>query len=104
MTSRHLLLAFGLAAIVAAGASSAALAARPSMGGTVSAIDYQARSFTALWNHKNWTYQTTDQTTFWIGRTKASWYDLHVGSVVRIGFHRIQRQRVADTVRIRAPQ
>jgi hypothetical protein len=101
MKTRRLLLCCGLAAIMGLSASSAALAVRPSMGGTVTAKDYLARTFVARWHRTNWTYKTTDQTTYWVGRTQVSWYDLKIGSIVRIGFHRIQRERVADIVRIR---
>jgi hypothetical protein len=90
--------------MIAIGSASAALAVRPSMGGTVVSMNDQSRTFVCRWNHANWTYKTTDRTTYWIGRTKASWYDMRVGSVVRIGFHRIHRERVADIVRIRAPK
>jgi hypothetical protein len=60
------------------------------------------KSFICDWKGKSWTYGTTDKTAFWVGKTKGSWADLKMGSVVQVKYHRGHGQRVADTVRVQA--
>jgi hypothetical protein len=98
MKFRHLC----YAAAILVSASSTAMAARPIVRCPINAIDDQARTFSCNWHRTNWTYKTTERTTYWIGRAKASWSDLRVGANVRIKFHRANRVRVADVVRIQA--
>ncbi len=97
-------LGFGAAATLALAVSSAS--AMPAYhgsargGGTVTARDDIARTFTAARRNRPWTYQVTDKTRFVMGGKEASWWDVRVGSVVQVRWHRAGSQRVADTVGI----
>jgi hypothetical protein len=109
MRSRRSFLQFGIAAAatLAAAPASAATAAyhgTPRGGGTVSAIDDGARTFTAARRNRPWTYHTTDKTRFLVGGSPGAWSDLKVGSRVQVRWHRAGGQRVADIVSIRPPR
>jgi hypothetical protein len=97
-------LGFVTAATLAVSSASAAPAyfGSPRGGGTVIARDDAARSFTAVRGGRNSTYQVTDKTRFVVGGAQASWWDVRVGTVVRVRWHRAGSQRVADIVGIRA--
>jgi hypothetical protein len=71
-------------------------------GGTVTARDDAARTFTAARRNRAWTYQVNDKTRFTAGGKEASWWDVRVGSVVQVRWHRAGSQRVADVVGISA--
>jgi hypothetical protein len=71
-------------------------------GGTVTARDDAARTFTAVRRGRAWTYLITDKTRFVVGGAQGSWWDVRVGAVVQVRWHRAGSQRVADTVGIRA--
>ena len=74
-------------------------------GGTVTARDDAARSFTAARRGRAWTYHVTDKTRFVVAGAQGvqgSWWDVKVGTVVQVRWHRAAGQRVADTVGIRA--
>jgi hypothetical protein len=71
-------------------------------GGTVTARDDAGHNFTAVRRRRAWTYHVTDKTRFLVGGAQGSWADVKVGTVVQVRWHRVGRQRVADTVRIRA--
>lgn len=105
MQSRRSFLKFGLAAAAVLAASSAlavpAYHGSVTGGGTVTARDDAARTFTAARRNRGWTYQVTDQTRFVTGGAPASWWDVRVGSVVQVKWHRAGHQRVADVVSIR---
>jgi Cu/Ag efflux protein CusF len=103
MRSRRSILHLGLAAAASLAVSpvSAAFHGTARTGGTITAIDEQARSFTLMRRRRAWTYHTTDQTRYFVGQAPASWSDLKVGAVVHLHWHRAQDQRVADLVRIR---
>ena len=106
MRSRRSFLHLGLvaAATIAVSAASAAPAyfGSPRGGGTVIARDDAGHSFTAVRGGRNATYQVTDKTRFVVGGAQASWWDVRVGTVVRVRWHRAGSQRVADIVGIRA--
>ncbi len=68
----------------------------------MTARDDAARSFTAARRNRGWTYHVTDNTRFVVGGAQASWWDVKVGSVVQVRWHRAGTQRVADIVGIRA--
>jgi hypothetical protein len=69
----------------------------------VTALDDAARTFTAVRRgHRAWTYQVTDNTRFVVGGAQGSWWDVRVGTVVQVRWHRAGSQRVADIVGIRA--
>jgi hypothetical protein len=72
-------------------------------GGTVTARDDAARTFTAVRRHRAWTYHVTDETRFVVGGAQGSWWDVRVGAVVRVRWHRGDSGRVADIVGIGAP-
>jgi hypothetical protein len=106
MLSRRSFLHFGFvaAATLAVSSASAVPAYHGSArgGGTVTARDDAARNFTAARRNRSWTYQVTDKTRFVVGGAQASWWDVRVGTVVRVRWHRAGSQRVADIVGIRA--
>jgi hypothetical protein len=97
-------LGFVTAATLAVSSASAAPAyfGSPKGGGAVIARDDGARSFTAVRGGRSSTYQVTDKTRFVVGGAQASWWDVRVGTVVRVRWHRAGSQRVADIVGIRA--
>lgn len=70
-------------------------------GGTVTARDDAARSFTAVRRRRPRTYHVTDKTRFLIDGAEGSWQDVSVGTVVQVRWHRAGSQRVADIVAIR---
>ncbi|HUC48425.1 MAG TPA: hypothetical protein VMA30_03505 [Xanthobacteraceae bacterium] len=106
MQSKRSLLHLGFAVVVAFAVSSASGApayhGSARGGGTVTARDDAARTFTAARRHRAWTYQVTDKTRFVIGGAEGSWSDVTVGSVVQVRWHRAGTERVADVVGIRA--
>src|SRR6185437_4492118 len=74
-------------------------------GGTITAIDAAARTFTCVRRRRGRrtrTYDTTDNTRYRIGQEQASWSDLKVGAVVQVRWHHARGRRVADLVVIRA--
>jgi Domain of unknown function (DUF5666) len=71
-------------------------------GGTVTARDDAARTFTAARRRRAWTYHVTDKTRFVVGGAEGSWSDVKVGTRVQVRWHRAGHQRVADVVGIRA--
>jgi len=71
-------------------------------GGTVTARDEAARTFAAVRRHRAWTYHVTDKTRFVVGGAEGSWWDVRVGTIVQVRWHRAGSQRVADIVGIRA--
>lgn len=108
MRSRRSFLHLGLgaAATLAVSAASAAPAyfGSPRGGGTVTARDDAARTFTAVRRRRPWTYHITDKTRFLVGgaqRSQGSWWDVRVGTVVQVRWHRAGNQRVADIVAVR---
>ena len=108
MRSRRsfLQLGFVAAATLAASSASALPAYHGSArgGGTVTARDDMARTFsTVRRGSRAWTYQVTDNTRFVVGGAPGSWWDVRVGAVVQVRWHRAGNQRVADVVGIRAP-
>jgi len=106
MRSRRSFLQFGFAtaATLAVSSASAAPAYHGSArgGGTVTARDDAARTFTAARRKRPWTYQVTDKTRYVVGGAEGSWWDVKVGTVVQVRWHRAGSQRVADVVGIRA--
>ena len=105
MQSRRSFLHIGLAAAAtfAVSPASAVPAYHGSArgGGTVTARDDAARNFTAVRRGRAWTYQVTDKTRFVVGRAEGSWWDVRVGTIVQVRWHRAGSQRVADIVGIR---
>ena len=106
MRSRRSFLHLGLGAAATLAVSSASAApayfGSPRGGGTVTARDDAARTFTAARRRRAWTYQVTDKTRFLVDGAQASWWDVRVGTVVQVRWHRAGSHRVADIVAIRA--
>jgi len=106
MRSRRSFLHLGLVAAATLSVSSAsavpAYFGSPRGGGTVTARDDAARTFTAARRRRAWTYQVTDKTRFVRAGTQGSWWDVRVGTVVQVRWHRAGTKRVADVVSIRA--
>jgi hypothetical protein len=115
MQSRRSFLHLGVAAaatLIADRASAAHAAAHAAAyhgsargGGTITAIDQAARTFTCVRRRRGrraWTYHTNDNTQYRAGREQASWSDLTVGAVVQVRWHHAGGQRVADLVVMRA--
>jgi hypothetical protein len=107
MRSRRSFLHLGFVAAATLAASSASAApayhGTPRGGGTVTARDDAARTFTAVRRGRASTYHVTDKTRFVSGGAQASWPDVKVGTRVQVRWHRAGVQRVADIVGIRAP-
>ena len=105
MRSRRSFLHLGVvaAATLAVSPASAAPAyfGSPRGGGTVTARDDAARTFTAARRRRAWTYQVTDKTRFVLAGAQGSWWDVRVGTVVQVRWHRAGPKRVADVVSIR---
>jgi hypothetical protein len=105
MRSRRSFLHLGFAATAALAVSSASAApaywGSPRGGGTVTARDDAARTFTAARRRRAWTYHVTDKTRFVVGGAEGSWWDVKVGTIVQVRWHRAGSQRVADVVGIR---
>ena len=105
MQSRRSFLQFGFVAAATLAVSSASAApayhGSPRGGGTVTARDDAARTFTAARRKRAWTYHVTDKTRFVAAGKEASWLDVRVGTRVQVRWHRAGSQRVADIVAIR---
>ena len=106
MRLRQSLLHFSFiaAAMLAVSSASAAPAyhGTPRGGGTVTARDDWARTFTAVRRGRASTYQVTDTTRFLVGGAQGSWWDVRVGAAVQVRWHRAGAQRVADIVAVSA--
>lgn len=106
MRSRRSFLHLGFVAAAALAISSAsavpAYHGSPRGGGTVTARDDAARTFTAVRRRRAWTYHVTDKTRFLVGKVEGSWSDVRVGTLVQVRWHRAGSRRVADVVRVRA--
>ena len=106
MRSRRSFLHLGLVAAATLSASSVSAApayfGSPRGGGTVTARDDAARTFTAARRRRAWTYHVTDKTRFVVDGAQGSWWDVRVGTVVQVRWHRAGSRRVADIVGIRA--
>ena len=103
-TRRSILrLGFTAAAMLAVSPASAAYWGTPRGGGTITALDDQARRFTYVRRRRAWTYQTTDKTRFIVGGRPGSWSDLKIGARVQVRWRHSHGQRVADVVGIRVP-
>lgn len=106
MQSRRSFLQLGFVAAATLAVSSASAApayhGTPRGGGTVTARDDFARTFTVTRRGRALTFQVTDNTRFVAGGAQASWWDVRVGTVVQVRFHRAGSQRVADIVGISA--
>jgi Domain of unknown function (DUF5666) len=68
--------------------------------GIVTTLDDGAKTFGCHWKTRDWTYRTTDKTTFRIGGQAGSWSDLKVGQTVKVSYHWQDKNRVADRVTI----
>lgn len=105
MQSRRSFLGFvAAAATLALSSTASALPAyhgSPRGGGTVTARDDAARTFTAVRRGRAWTYHVTDKTRFVVAGSEGSWSDVRVGTVVQVRWRRAGNQRVAETVGIR---
>ena len=106
MRSRRSFLHLGLVAAATLSVSSASAApayfGSPRGGGTVTARDDAARTFTAARRRRAWTYHVTDKTRFVVDGAQGSWWGVRVGTIVQVRWHRAGSQRVADIVGIRA--
>src|SRR5262249_3087432 len=95
----------GAAALIAGPASAAPIAAYHGSargGGTITAIDDAARTFTCIRRGRRaWTYHTTDTTEYRVGQEQGSWSDLKVGARVQVRWHYGGGRRVADLVVVR---
>jgi hypothetical protein len=105
MQSRRSVLYAGLAAAALLAASPAAGGflemSNSQGGGTVTALDDRAHSFTCVWKGRHRTYRTTDKTVYFVGNGRGSWSDLKVGASVQVKYRRSDGERVADEVRIK---
>ena len=106
MRSRRSFLHLGFIAAATIAVSSAwaapAYHGTPRGGGTVTARDDWARTFTVVRRGRPSTYQVTDTTRFLVGGAQGSWRDVGVGAAVQVRWHRAGAQRVADIVAVSA--
>jgi len=58
----------------------------------VTARDDAAHNFTAVRRGRPWTYQVTDKPRFVVGGALGSWWDVRVGTVVQVRWHRAGSQ------------
>ncbi|HVT58474.1 MAG TPA: hypothetical protein VHR45_08740 [Thermoanaerobaculia bacterium] len=72
--------------------------------GAVTAVDDTAKTFTCHWHDKDWTFKTTDKTTYWLGTKAATWSDVKVGIGVSVVSHGEGGGQVADKVTIKPPK
>jgi hypothetical protein len=61
-----------------------------------------ARTFIPVRRGRAWAYQVTNKTRFVVGAAEGSWWDVRIGTVVQVRWHRAASQPVADIVGIRA--
>jgi hypothetical protein len=73
-----------------------------SKAGTVTAIDDAGRTFSCHWKTVDWTYGTADKTVFRVGKKTGSFSDLKVGATVKVNYHLVGNERIADRVVISA--
>src|SRR5689334_22409824 len=106
MRSRRSFLYLGCVAaatlVVSPASAAPAYHGTPRGGGTVTARDDAARTFTVVRRGRASTYQVTDKTRFVVGGVQGSWWDVRVGTAVQVRWHRAGSHRVADIVGIRA--
>ena len=72
--------------------------AAPISKAIVTGIDDVGKTFNCRWRSKDWTFQTTRTTEFFVGPRPAGFSDLKVGQTVKVMFHRAGRVRTADKV------
>jgi hypothetical protein len=70
--------------------------------GTVTAIDDAGKTFSCHWRTADWTYRTADKTVFLLGKKTGSFSDLKVGAAVKVNYHVVGKEWIADTVVISA--
>jgi hypothetical protein len=60
-------------------------------------IDEWVKTFGCYWKTSDWTYKTTDNTNFFIGKKAAAFSDLKAGETVRVTYHVVDKVWIADT-------
>jgi hypothetical protein len=60
-------------------------------------IDEWVKTFGCHWKTSDWTYKTTDNTDFFIGKKAAAFSDLKTGETVRVTYHVVDKVWIADT-------
>jgi hypothetical protein len=60
-------------------------------------IDEWAKTFGCYWKTSDWTYKTTDNTNFFIGKKAAAFSGLKTGETVRVTYHVVDKVWIADT-------
>lgn len=89
-------------ALLSAIAVMADAGAAPISKAIVTAVDDVGKTFNCRWRSRDWTFQTTRTTEFFVGPKPAGFSDLKVGQTVKVVFHRNGRNRTADRVVITA--
>ncbi len=75
---------------------------RHGIRGPVTAVDDAGKTFSCHWKTADWTYRTADKTVFRVGKKTGSFSDLKVGAAVKVDFHLVGKDRIADMVVIGA--
>jgi hypothetical protein len=70
--------------------------------GVVTAVNEGSKSFNCHWKTKDWTYITREETVFLVGKKTGGFSDLKVGAIVRVNYHLVGKDQVADRVVISA--
>ena len=60
-------------------------------------IDEWAKTFGCHWKTSDWTYKTTDNTNFFIGKKAAAFSGLKTGETARVTYHVVDKVWIADT-------
>ena len=71
--------------------------------GIVTIVDDESKTFRCYGRRRGWTFKTTDETDFRIGKQKAAFSDLTVGEMVFVTYHAIDKAWVAEKVVITTP-
>ena len=56
-----------------------------------------AKTFGCHWKTSDWTYKTTDNTNFFIGKKAAAFSGLKTGEAARVTYHVVDKVWIADT-------
>jgi hypothetical protein len=107
MRSKRWFLLAGTAAVVTLAASWAwhdkagaegTLSGHGERTGMIATIDVEGKTFDCHWQTNDWSYTTTGETAFFIDKKEATFADLDIGQTVRVAYHVVGKNWVADKV------
>lgn len=68
--------------------------------GVITSVNPAIMTFLCHWRTNNWIYKTTGKTVFRLGKSPASFANLKVGDTVKVKFHIVDKDWIADRVNI----